>query len=229
MLAAVCAAASTRIANGASSHPRNRNKSQSGGTRESPATFQEAENPHDHRVHPLLIALYYPQQIDDTLDFLHKAKAIYEQAGYEVQTLRIATQPFPEYTRDLSAVEIIQVYAQARSSRGEPRTSSSRSAPPCSMPATMPAPAAAARATLSRPRNEHERQRRHRGRRRHSLERRRSCGERHLNFWPNTRQKVRPISISPRSLSSRRARRFSRPHTIPATIINLRSAYNPQT
>ncbi|HEY4742911.1 MAG TPA: DUF711 family protein [Candidatus Acidoferrales bacterium] len=50
----------------------------------------------------------YPQQITDTLDFLHKAKASYEQAGYEVQTLRIATQPFPEYTRGLNDVEVFK-------------------------------------------------------------------------------------------------------------------------
>jgi uncharacterized protein (UPF0210 family) len=50
----------------------------------------------------------YPQQLTDTLDFLQKAKAVYEKSGYEVQTLRIATQPFPEYTRDLSDVEIFK-------------------------------------------------------------------------------------------------------------------------
>lgn len=47
----------------------------------------------------------YPQQIEDTLAFLKQSKTAYEQAGYEVQTLRIATQPFTEYTRDLSDVE----------------------------------------------------------------------------------------------------------------------------
>jgi uncharacterized protein (UPF0210 family) len=56
------------------------------------------------RIDPAL----YPQQIADTLDFLHKAKAAYEQSGYEVQTLRIATQPFPEYTRGLTEVEVFK-------------------------------------------------------------------------------------------------------------------------
>lgn len=51
----------------------------------------------------------YPQQIDDTLAFLKQAKSTYEKAGYEVQTLRIATQPFPEYTRDLSDVEAFKL------------------------------------------------------------------------------------------------------------------------
>jgi uncharacterized protein len=50
----------------------------------------------------------YPQQFADTVDFLHKAKAAYEQSGYEVQTIRIATQPFPEYTRDLAPVDVFK-------------------------------------------------------------------------------------------------------------------------
>ena len=44
----------------------------------------------------------YKQQISDALDLLHKGKAAFEAAGYEVQTVRIATQPFPEYTKDLA-------------------------------------------------------------------------------------------------------------------------------
>lgn len=47
----------------------------------------------------------YEQQIDETLDFLQKAKTELEQGGYEVQTIRIATQPFGEYTGDLSEVD----------------------------------------------------------------------------------------------------------------------------
>lgn len=44
----------------------------------------------------------YKDQVQDALAFLRKAKGAYEQAGYEVQTLRITTQPFSEYTRDIS-------------------------------------------------------------------------------------------------------------------------------
>jgi hypothetical protein len=44
----------------------------------------------------------YRQQIADTLTMLHKAKARFELAGYEVQTIRITTQPFTEYTRGVS-------------------------------------------------------------------------------------------------------------------------------
>jgi uncharacterized protein len=45
---------------------------------------------------------HYKDQIQDALNFLRQAKAAYEKAGFEVQTIRITTQPFPEYTRDLS-------------------------------------------------------------------------------------------------------------------------------
>lgn len=44
----------------------------------------------------------YETQIAETLSALKKIKAAYEKAGFEVQTLRITTQPFPEYTRNLS-------------------------------------------------------------------------------------------------------------------------------
>src|SRR5271169_4903983 len=37
----------------------------------------------------------YKQQFADTLSMLRNAKARYELAGYQVQTIRIATQPFP--------------------------------------------------------------------------------------------------------------------------------------
>jgi uncharacterized protein len=44
----------------------------------------------------------YKQQIADTLTMLRNAKARFELAGYEVESIRISTQPFPEYTRGLS-------------------------------------------------------------------------------------------------------------------------------
>lgn len=43
----------------------------------------------------------YKTQIADALAFLRQAKAAFEKSGYEVQTIRITTQPFPDYTRDL--------------------------------------------------------------------------------------------------------------------------------
>ena len=43
----------------------------------------------------------YKNQVQDALKFLRQAKAAFEKSGYEVQTIRITTQPFPEYIRDL--------------------------------------------------------------------------------------------------------------------------------
>jgi uncharacterized protein (UPF0210 family) len=44
----------------------------------------------------------YKQQVADTLTMLRNAKARYGLAGYEVQTIRITTQPFPEYSLGMS-------------------------------------------------------------------------------------------------------------------------------
>jgi hypothetical protein len=52
----------------------------------------------------------YKDQIQDALTFLRQAKAAYEKSGYEVQTIRITTQPFPEYTRDLSEEQAIAFF-----------------------------------------------------------------------------------------------------------------------
>lgn len=52
----------------------------------------------------------YPAQVEQALQFLRKAKAEYEQAGYEVQTLRITTQPFPDYIRGLLPEEALAFF-----------------------------------------------------------------------------------------------------------------------
>jgi hypothetical protein len=44
----------------------------------------------------------YKQQVADALTMLRNAKARYELAGYEVESIRISTQPFPEYTAGMS-------------------------------------------------------------------------------------------------------------------------------
>ena len=44
----------------------------------------------------------YKQQVAETLTMLRNAKARYGLAGYEVQTIRITTQQFPEYTLGMS-------------------------------------------------------------------------------------------------------------------------------
>ncbi|HXN18369.1 MAG TPA: DUF711 family protein [Candidatus Binatus sp.] len=52
----------------------------------------------------------YKEQIQDALNFLRQAKSAFEKSGYEVQTIRITTQPFPEYTRDLSEAETLAFF-----------------------------------------------------------------------------------------------------------------------
>ncbi len=52
----------------------------------------------------------YQIDIADTVKFLKRAQFIFESRGYTVQTLRIATQPFPEYTKGLSRDEAIQFF-----------------------------------------------------------------------------------------------------------------------
>jgi len=52
----------------------------------------------------------YKTQILETLVFLRKAKAAYEKSGYEVQTIRITTQPFPEYTKGLSPEQVLEFF-----------------------------------------------------------------------------------------------------------------------
>jgi uncharacterized protein len=54
----------------------------------------------------------YHDQIFNALRFLHQLKAACEQAGYEVQTIRITTQPFPEYTLDLSPEQTIAFFRE---------------------------------------------------------------------------------------------------------------------
>lgn len=52
----------------------------------------------------------YERQIAETLAVLRGAKAAFENAGYTVQTLRISTQPFPEYVRGLARGEAIEFF-----------------------------------------------------------------------------------------------------------------------
>ncbi|GAC1634084.1 MAG: hypothetical protein NVS9B14_09710 [Candidatus Acidiferrum sp.] len=52
----------------------------------------------------------YQQQIADALQMLRRAKTIFESRGYEVQTIRIATQPFAEYAKGLSTQQAIAFF-----------------------------------------------------------------------------------------------------------------------
>ncbi|MEO0225749.1 MAG: DUF711 family protein, partial [candidate division WOR-3 bacterium] len=56
------------------------------------------------------INLAYPidfQKLQRFAKFSRRAKAIFEDTGYEVQTIRISTQPWPEYLGKLSKKKII--------------------------------------------------------------------------------------------------------------------------
>ncbi len=52
----------------------------------------------------------YRAQVAEALKLLHAAKDALIKAGYEVETIRITTQPFPEYTRGMSAEEALQFF-----------------------------------------------------------------------------------------------------------------------
>lgn len=49
----------------------------------------------------------YKTQLADAGKILQSAKSAYEKAGYEVQTVRITTQPFPQYLRGLADADAL--------------------------------------------------------------------------------------------------------------------------
>jgi hypothetical protein len=53
---------------------------------------------------------HYQAQIADTLGMLHRAKAAFEKHGYEVESIRITTQPFPEYVRGLNEADAVAFF-----------------------------------------------------------------------------------------------------------------------
>jgi uncharacterized protein len=54
----------------------------------------------------------YQQQVADALKMLRRAQTIFESRGFTVQTIRIATQPFPEYTKGLTNEQVIAFFKQ---------------------------------------------------------------------------------------------------------------------
>ncbi|HTB93660.1 MAG TPA: DUF711 family protein [Candidatus Sulfotelmatobacter sp.] len=52
----------------------------------------------------------YQLQFAETAKFLGYAKTVFESRGYTVETLRIVTQPFPDYTKDLSTDDAIRFF-----------------------------------------------------------------------------------------------------------------------
>ncbi len=52
----------------------------------------------------------YQIDFSDAVEFLRKAQLGFERNGYTVETLRIATQPFPEYTNGMTHDEVIRFF-----------------------------------------------------------------------------------------------------------------------
>jgi len=55
---------------------------------------------------------HYKSQVADALSLLKSAKAEFAKAGYEVETLRITTQPFPEYTNGLTPEQALALFRE---------------------------------------------------------------------------------------------------------------------
>jgi uncharacterized protein len=52
----------------------------------------------------------YQQQIADAMTLLKRARTVFESRDYEVETIRISTQPFPEYTKGLTAEQALAFF-----------------------------------------------------------------------------------------------------------------------
>jgi uncharacterized protein len=52
----------------------------------------------------------YQQDVADALKMLRRAQTTFESRGYQVQTIRIATQPFPEYTKGLTKEQAVAFF-----------------------------------------------------------------------------------------------------------------------
>jgi uncharacterized protein (UPF0210 family) len=54
----------------------------------------------------------YQEQVADALKMLKRARTVYESRGYEVEGIRISTQPFPEYTKGLTTEQAVGFFKQ---------------------------------------------------------------------------------------------------------------------
>jgi uncharacterized protein len=77
------------------------------------ASAQSAANKPKIRAITAFIRLdrsHYESQIQEALSFLHQAKTQFEKTGYEVETIRITTQPFPEYAQGMSPADALAFF-----------------------------------------------------------------------------------------------------------------------
>lgn len=77
----------------------------------------QAPDPHRPKVRAItafvrLDRTRYADQIQEALAFLRGAKKQIEATGYEVQTIRITTQAFPEYTKDLAPDQAVTFFSE---------------------------------------------------------------------------------------------------------------------
>jgi uncharacterized protein (UPF0210 family) len=54
----------------------------------------------------------YKEQVADALKMLKRAQTIFESRGYQVQTIRVATQPFPEYAKGLTTEQAVAFFKE---------------------------------------------------------------------------------------------------------------------
>jgi hypothetical protein len=52
----------------------------------------------------------YQQQVADAMTVLKRARTVFESRDYDVETIRISTQPFPEYTKGLSTEQALAFF-----------------------------------------------------------------------------------------------------------------------
>jgi uncharacterized protein len=52
----------------------------------------------------------YQQQVTDAMTLLKRARTTFESRDYEVETIRISTQPFPEYTKGLTTEQALAFF-----------------------------------------------------------------------------------------------------------------------
>jgi uncharacterized protein (UPF0210 family) len=55
-------------------------------------------------------AAHHERQIHETLNMLRRGQQVIEAAGYDVETLRITTQPFPEIARGMSRQDAVRFF-----------------------------------------------------------------------------------------------------------------------
>jgi hypothetical protein len=81
---------------------------------QTPAAAKSPANPRSHvRAITAFINLdrsQYQLQIAETAKFLGYAQTVFESRGYTVDTLRIVTQPFPQYTKGLSTDDAVRLF-----------------------------------------------------------------------------------------------------------------------